>query len=137
MNFQPYNYTAEVLEVGDGDTYTLRVDLGLHMFTVRTIRLLGIDTPEVKKYKGRYKYPEEIIIGKQITEWVRKRIEGKTVRIWTQLDEDDVYGRLLGDIEYEVDGEWIHLNQQMLALGFDKTVVQEKLESSTTIEIPA
>ena len=137
MNFQQYNYTAEVLEVGDGDTYTLRINLGLFIYPVRSIRLLGIDTPEVKKYKGRYKYPEEIEIGKQITEWVRNRIEGKKVRIYTQLDEADVYGRLLGDIEYEYNGEWIHLNQQMLDLGFDKTVVQEKLESSTTIEIPA
>lgn len=137
MEFKPYNYTAEVLSVKDGDTYIVLMDLGVSIYHKSEIRLLGIDTPETKKYKGRYKFPEEITIGKKITQWVINRIQGKIVQLETHLDEDDVYGRLLADLEYEEDGKWIHLNEQMLQLGFDKKTIQEKLESSTTIEIPA
>lgn len=132
-----FNYKATVLDVGDGDTYTISVELGFRIKHEMELRMLGIDTPEVKRYPGRYKYDEEIIIGKQIAEWVRKRILGKEVLIKTTLDKDDKYGRLLADVFYEVDGQWIHLNQQMIDLGFDKKNIQEKLESSTTIEIPA
>ena len=136
MEFQQYNYTAEVLEVNDGDTYTVRVNLGMRIYPETEIRMLGIDTPETKKYKGRYRFAEEIDIGKKIAKWVRNRILGKQVRLKTHLDEDDKYGRLLAEIEYEVNGQWVNLNQQMLSLGFDKKTIQEKLESSTTIEIP-
>lgn len=132
-----YNYKAKVLEVNDGDTYTVSVSVGFRIYPEMEVRILGIDTPETKRYKGRYKFEEEIAIGKQIAKWVSKRILGKEVLLKTHLDRNDVYGRLLADVYYQVDGEWIHLNQQMLDLGFDKKNIQEKLESSTTIEIPA
>lgn len=132
-----YNYRATILEVTDGDTFKIKVDLGFRFTHEMELRMLRIDTPEVKHYPGRYKYDEEITIGKKIGQWVRNRIEGKEVEIKTQLDEDDKYGRLLAEVFYQdEDGQWIHLNQQMIDLGFDKKIIQEKLESSTTIEIP-
>ncbi|MFE4029181.1 thermonuclease family protein [Priestia sp. YIM B13551] len=132
-----YNYKATVIEVKDGDTYVISVDLGFRFIHEMELRMLRIDTPETKRYPGRFKYDEEIPIGKQIGQWVRNRILGKEVEIKTQLDESDKYGRVLAELYYEVDGQWINLNQQMLDLGFDKKNIQEKLESSTTIEIPA
>lgn len=134
-----YEYEARVIDVYDGDTYTLVLQLGGIKITHEVvIRMLRIDTPEVKLRKGRYKYPEEIEIGKKITEWVENRILNKTVSIYIYGgDEKDVYGRYLVDLFYEVDGQAVHLNQQMLDLGFDKKTIQEKLESSTAIEIPA
>ena len=137
MQEQLYTYKAKVLEVKDGDTYTVTVDVGFRINHEMELRMFTIDTPETKHYPGRYIYDEEIQLGKEIGKWVRKRIEGKDVILKTHLDDKDKYGRLLADVYYEVDGELVHLNQQMLDLGFDKKIIQEKLASSTTIEIPA
>ncbi|BCT30289.1 thermonuclease family protein [Bacillus velezensis] len=133
-----YNYKSTILKVVDGDTFKIKLDLGFRFSHQTELRLLRIDTPEVKKYPGRYKYDEEIAIGKQISDWVRTRIEGREVELQTQLDENDKYGRVLAEVFYEQEnGKWVNLNQEMLDLGFDKQIIQEKLESSTTIEIPA
>lgn len=45
----PYNtYRAFCKEVYDGDTYTMLVDLGFYTYTTIRIRVLGIDTPEMR-----------------------------------------------------------------------------------------
>ena len=41
-------WVAEALNVVDGDTYDLRIDLVLNVYRVERIRLLGVDTPEVR-----------------------------------------------------------------------------------------
>jgi endonuclease YncB( thermonuclease family) len=43
-----YVYRAEVLDVHDGDTYTVRVDLGFKTAITIQCRLHGVDTPELK-----------------------------------------------------------------------------------------
>ena len=45
---KPYYYKAEVLSVYDGDTCTCLVDLGFKTFVRVKIRLIGIDTPEIR-----------------------------------------------------------------------------------------
>ncbi|UOE58096.1 thermonuclease family protein [Cytobacillus oceanisediminis] len=135
--FELYEYKATALKITDGDTYTLKVDCGFRIFPEMEMRLLGIDTPEVKKYAGRYIYEEEIEIGKQIALWVSNRILNQPLMIKTQLDKEDPYGRLLADVYYQENGIWVNLTERMLELGFDKKTIQEKLASSTTIEIPA
>ncbi|MEK1829088.1 thermonuclease family protein [Priestia megaterium] len=112
MQEQLYTYKAKVLEVKDGDTYTVTVDVGFRINHEMELRMFTIDTPETKHYPGRYIYDEEIQLGKEIGEWVRKRIEGKEVILKTHLDDTDKYGRLLADVYYEVDGELVHLNQK-------------------------
>ena len=42
-----YSYRASVLRVVDGDTVELRADLGFRVFVDVTVRLWGIDAPEV------------------------------------------------------------------------------------------
>lgn len=41
-----FQYEAKVLEVIDGDTMKLLIDLGFHVHVEETIRLARIDTPE-------------------------------------------------------------------------------------------
>jgi micrococcal nuclease len=41
-------WDIEVLNVVDGDTYDFRVDLGLDVSREERIRLIGLDTPEVR-----------------------------------------------------------------------------------------
>jgi micrococcal nuclease len=43
-----YKYDAMCLRVVDGDTIKARVDLGFHIWVEKTIRIRGIDCPEVR-----------------------------------------------------------------------------------------
>jgi micrococcal nuclease len=45
---KPYYYVAEVVSVYDGDTCTCVVDLGFKTFQRIKVRLVGIDTPEIR-----------------------------------------------------------------------------------------
>lgn len=47
-----YRYRASLVRVIDGDTYIMDVDLGFHIHNHATIRLRGIDTPELKTPLG-------------------------------------------------------------------------------------
>ena len=48
-----YQYSAEVLEVHDGDTITARLDLGFDVSIVKNLRLLDVYAPELKEEKGQ------------------------------------------------------------------------------------
>ena len=53
-----FTYKANVVKIVDGDTLDVSIDLGFKIFTVKRIRLQGINTPEtygVKKYSEEYK----------------------------------------------------------------------------------
>lgn len=43
-----YTYNAEIVRVVDGDTVVALIDLGHNLHIKRSIRLLGIDTPEIR-----------------------------------------------------------------------------------------
>lgn len=47
-----YRYRAEVLDVHDGDTYKVRVDLGFRCAVTIQLRLRGVDTPELPTPEG-------------------------------------------------------------------------------------
>lgn len=83
-----YQYKAIVLNIVDGDTVDLNIDLGFHIWTTKRVRLIDINTPE--------RFTEE---GKMATEFVRQTIPvGSTVFVKTSLDSKDKYGRVLGEI---------------------------------------
>lgn len=42
-----YEYKAEIIAWKDGDTPVVHLDLGFSVFTEQTVRVLGINTPEV------------------------------------------------------------------------------------------
>ena len=72
-----YEYTAKVIKVYDGDTITVDIDLGFGiMLRKQTLRLYGINTPEVR---GESK--EE---GKRVRDLLRERILEKTIIIKTK-----------------------------------------------------
>lgn len=48
-----YVFRAEVLEVHDGDTYKLRIDLGFGVNATEWIRLLGVNAPELNTQAGK------------------------------------------------------------------------------------
>lgn len=47
-----YRYRAELIRIIDADTLKLRVDLGFGVWAVVTVRVRGIDTPELRTPEG-------------------------------------------------------------------------------------
>jgi endonuclease YncB( thermonuclease family) len=46
-------YQAKIVEVVDGDTFDLMIDLGFNNFTKQRMRLYGIDAPEMRTEPGK------------------------------------------------------------------------------------
>ena len=84
-------YRATVTRIVDGDTFDMRVALGLGVYKDERIRVLGINTPERAQ-------------GKAATERVKQLLPlGSTVGLATQADKRDSFGRLLacvGNAQY-------------------------------------
>lgn len=84
-----YQYSGTVTEVYDGDTITVKLDLGFHIHLADIkIRLLGINAPEVR---GNQKSK-----GIAVRDRLRARILGKKVVVWTV--SKDGFGRWLAMI---------------------------------------
>lgn len=108
-----YHYKAEVLSVYDGDTVTLMIDQGMKHFARVKVRLLGINTPEI-----RTKDASEKQRGLAAKQYLKDRIEGKTVIVHTA--KKGKFGRWLGvlwayDEGMEELGE--SLNDEMIRTG--------------------
>jgi micrococcal nuclease len=94
----PYEYNATVIDIVDGDTITVDIDLGFNVkLANQKVRLLGVDTPE-----SRTSDKIEKIFGIASKEYCKKFIDeckDKTVIIRTYLsDSEEKFGRLLGEI---------------------------------------
>ena len=104
-----YEYRALVTKVYDGDTITVDFDLGFGiMLKKQTIRLFGINTPEVR---GTEK--ADGIISRDA---LRQRILGKQVIIKTSKDKKGKYGRWLGEVFVEDE----NINQWLISEGYAK-----------------
>ena len=47
-------YQAKIVEVVDGDTFDLMIDLGFNTFVKERMRLYGIDAPKSKQFRDKY-----------------------------------------------------------------------------------
>lgn len=90
-----YQYNAECLEVVDGDTLTLKVDLGFGTFKIDRFRMYGINTPETY---GVPKTSEEYIKGSASKARTTELVMGKKLIVKTHRDKKDKYGRYLAEI---------------------------------------
>lgn len=86
-----YTYAMRLVRVVDGDTIHAELDLGFHIRMVRSVRLVGVDAPEMFGAKAT---PE----GKEAKAFVEQWFaEGQTFSIISfKYDEKDKYGRVLG-----------------------------------------
>ncbi len=84
---QSDSITARVERVIDGDTVRVRVG-----GKTRTVRLIGVDTPETKHPSKAVEY-----FGREASAFTKAHLEGKTVRLAKDSigDTRDRYGRLL------------------------------------------
>lgn len=103
-----YEYTARLTRIIDGDTWTLDIDLGMHIWIHdQRIRAAGINAPELSTPEGQ---TARVWVGA----WFATHAPDGVVTIRTVKDRDDNYGRLLGTI-LAADGAC--LNSDMLAAG--------------------
>ena len=107
-----YTYFCKVDRVIDGDTVVVTIDLGLHVKVTKTVRLLGINAPEMYDTKGPS--AKDHLIALLDTGLM-------PIVIQTHLDRDDKYGRLLGTFYIgTVAGK--NINKQMIDDGFAKVM---------------
>ena len=104
-----YDYQAQVLTVHDGDTLKLRVDLGFSIHDDMTVRLAGINAPELATPEG--KAAQAFAEG-----WVKAHAS-PNVGVRTQKDRQEKYGRYLATV-YDLTDPTATLNAALLAAGY-------------------
>jgi micrococcal nuclease len=84
---------GRVVHVIDGDTVRVRLDRPADW---RTVRYIGVDTPETVK-------PSQPVqcFGKPASEFNRRLVEGRRVRLVLGRERRDSYGRLLAYVRLE------------------------------------
>jgi len=121
MDKDPYIYRIKsVLKVVDGDTIDASIDLGFDISLEKRIRLAGVDTPE-----SRTTDVKEKVLGLEVKEWLKKKLEGQTdIIVKTKLpDSTEKYGRILGhlfigDKEVSAVNKKKSVNNQMIEEGY-------------------
>ncbi|WP_419791242.1 thermonuclease family protein [Staphylococcus chromogenes] len=101
-------YKAKVLRVVDGDTLSVIIDLGFKTHAVRTLRLIGVDTPE----RGKPGYFEA-------KEFTAQAVDGAD--IYVQTYKADAFGRYLANVWYTDDnGNEYRLSHELRTQGLIK-----------------
>lgn len=109
-----YHYIVHVVDVYDGDTCTVEIDLGLHTWIkVEKIRFNRINAPELRG--------AERVKGLWSRDFLRSLILNKQLVIETIKNKKGKYRRYLGEI-WLVDekGKSININDVMVANGVAK-----------------
>lgn len=104
-----YRYRAHVLKIYDGDTITVRVDLGFHTFRIERLRLARINAWEVRG--------EERPAGLVARDWLRSQILERDVIVSTTKDKTGKWGRYIAEV-FTLDGE--NLNDLIVSNGHAK-----------------
>jgi micrococcal nuclease len=109
-----YEYRVKkLINVIDGDTIDVDIDLGFDISLLRRVRMAGIDTPE-----SRTTDKAEKVLGLEAKEYLKKMMkDAKTIVIKTELpDSSEKYGRILGWVY--IDGATKSINEQMIEDGY-------------------
>ncbi|XVG96293.1 thermonuclease family protein [Eubacteriales bacterium KG127] len=97
--------------VVDGDTIVVKVD-GVK----EKVRLIGVDTPE-SVHPNQSKNTK---LGKEVSNFTKKKLEGKYVRLETDVQERDKYGRILA---------YVYIDNKM----FNKTLLEKGYAKLMTV----
>ena len=111
-----YEYKVkEVVSIYDGDTMKVILDLGFDITAKLTLRLYGINAPEIRG--------EERPEGLNSRDWLRGVIshaqeQGAGIIVKTHKDKTGKYGRMLAEIF--IDDMVVSVNRQMVMEGYAK-----------------
>jgi micrococcal nuclease len=109
-----YEYRVKkLINVVDGDTIDVDIDLGFDISLMKRVRMAGIDTPE-----SRTSDKFEKALGLEAKEYLKKNIkDAKDIVIKTELpDSSEKYGRILGWVY--IDGASKSINEKMIEDGY-------------------
>lgn len=105
-----YEYRARVLRVIDGDTLEAEIDLGFRVFLRGTLRLAGINAPEVHGPER----PRGLAATRHLEELLKQFTPADgSVLIRTEKDRTEKYGRYLAVL---VAGD-VNVNERLVADG--------------------
>jgi len=108
-----WKYRAQLLEVVDGDTMDLNLDLGFKTYKRVRIRLNGVDTAEIY---GSEKGSDEYGLGMEQKRFVEDALDVDSDKEWplrfVSTEEDGKFGRWIGDIQITEDETLISLLKQ-------------------------
>jgi len=113
-----YEYLAKVIDVYDGDSCTILIDLGFNLTLKEKCRLYGIDTPELRSNNLQEKE-----LAKKARDYLKELVLNKTVTIETH--KEGKYGRYLVNLYI---GN-ILINDMLVAEGYAKPYYGGKRES--------
>lgn len=131
----PSTYNGTVVSVADGDTIDVRLADG----SVETVRLLGVDTPEVHVPVDPAEYPgipnttaaRECLraVGENASRFVHSAVDGHRVRLEfdSVADRRGGHGRLLAYV-YRGDR---HLNAELVSMGYARVYDTEFAKRDT------
>ncbi len=117
-----YLYRAKVLEILDGDTMIVSIDLGFQVWKEQRIRLASLNAPEIYTEKGKKAY--QFLLSKL----------GKIDQVLIKTRKLDIYGRYVGHIFYdpnptqnklssdEIFKKGNYLNQEIVGMGLAEVV---------------
>jgi micrococcal nuclease len=108
-----YEYKVKVIEVVDGDTIDVSIDLGFDIFTNKRIRLAGIDCPE-----SRTADLHEKKFGTEAKEYLKHLLGNASNVVVKTLVTDtyEKYGRVLGRVY--IDSSAISVNDLLVSRGY-------------------
>lgn len=94
-----YSYKCKILNIVDGDTLDIELDLGFEIRLKERVRLLGVDTPEVFGAKAE---PAGLAASVFVKNWVESKQsrDGQFVYESKRYNARDKYGRSLGTITW-------------------------------------
>jgi len=101
-----FTYRAWVLEVTDGDTLWVLIDLGFGFTTKQQLRLRGLDAPEITSRDG-------LETKRFVERELRSSLRGSVPVIITGT-KSDKYDRYLTDVFYQTKSGEQYLNNQLL-----------------------
>lgn len=110
-----YHYRGTLLRAVDGDTVRVRLDLGLRTSREVSLRIAGIDAPEL--HRGG---PDARGRGAAAKEFVG-RYEGESVYVTTHKDRKS-FDRYVADIYLDQEGELQDLAEIIVANRYAKRV---------------
>lgn len=100
-----FTYRAYLLQVTDGDTLWVLIDLGFGFVTQQHLRLRGLDAPEITSRSGQ-----------EARRFVERELKKVSYVVITST-KSDKYDRYLADVFYTLDGEERYLNNRLLERG--------------------
>lgn len=114
-SFKPYIYPAKLVNVVDGDTIDVDLDLGFNIVLKKIrVRLLDYNAPECKG--------EEFKLGNIAKESLKKVLDCS--KIYVSTTKSDVFGRWLAHVYFEkyispdVGFTVVHLNSYLVESGY-------------------